>query len=154
LSEIEPTVINGWTIYAHPLFINHFNDLKSQVIDLKRKHPSTYTEKNTYKIFKAISELAFITIPSDPSLPSYRQGKTLGDNYKSWFRAKFFQQYRLFFRYHSTKKIIIYGWVNDSSTLRAYKSKFDAYLVFRKMLDKGCPPTTWSKLLDEAKSLH
>ncbi|MBW2709593.1 MAG: type II toxin-antitoxin system YhaV family toxin [Deltaproteobacteria bacterium] len=25
---------------------------------------------------------------------------TLGNNHKHWFCAKFFQQYRLFFRYH------------------------------------------------------
>lgn len=35
-----------------------------------------------------------------------------------WFRAKFFQQYRRFFRYHQASKIIVYAWVNIEATLR------------------------------------
>ena len=34
--------------------------------------------------------------------PEYRQGGTLGDDRKHWFRAKFLQQYRLFFRYRAS----------------------------------------------------
>lgn len=30
----------------------------------------------------------FVTIPVDPARPEYRQGNTLGDDYKHWFRAK------------------------------------------------------------------
>jgi toxin YhaV len=47
-----------------------------------------------------------------------------------WFRAKFFQQYRLFFRYHRESRIIIYAWVNDEESKRAYESASDAYRTF------------------------
>ena len=50
---------------------------------------------------------------------------TLGDAYRHWFRAKFFQQYRLFFRYHAASRIIVYAWVNDEDTRRAYESADD-----------------------------
>jgi toxin YhaV len=45
--------------------------------------------------------------------PEYRLCATLGDDHKHWLRAKFFQQYRLFFRYHAASKLIVYAWVND-----------------------------------------
>ena len=70
----------------------------------------------------------------------YRQGGTLDDDRKHWFRAKFFQQYRLLFRYHATAKMIVYAWVNGDDTKRAYESGDDAYRVFRKMLESGHPP--------------
>jgi toxin YhaV len=75
----------------------------------------------------------------------------LGDDHKHWFRAKFFQQYRLFFRYHAPSKVIVYAWVNDEDTKRAYESSDDAYRVFRKMLDNGHPPDDWDQLLAEAQ---
>ncbi|MFO0126718.1 MAG: type II toxin-antitoxin system YhaV family toxin, partial [Pseudanabaena sp.] len=82
----------------------------------------------------------------------YRQGATLGSEYKHWFRAKFFQQYRLFFRYHLESKIIIFAWVNDEGSKRAYESNTDAYRVFKKMLEDGHPPDDWNDLLKEAKA--
>ena len=48
----------------------------------------------------ATANLAFEVIPQDPSRTEYRQGNTLGADHRHWFRAKFVQQYRLFFRYH------------------------------------------------------
>ena len=90
-------------------------------------------------------------IPRDPTLSDYRQGSTLGDDHKHWFRARFFQQYRLFFRFDSASKIIVYSWVNDEKNKRAYGSKTDAYRVFEKMLDSGHPPDSWSQLLKGAK---
>jgi toxin YhaV len=89
---------------------------------------------------------------SDPTRDIYRQGGTLGGEYKHWFRAKFLQQFRLFFRYQQTEgaKIIVLAWVNDDSTLRAYESANDAYAVFRKMLKRGNPPDTWKELLAAA----
>src|SRR3546814_5208377 len=70
---------------------------------------------------------------------------------KHWFRAKFFQQYRLFFRYHAPSKVIVYAWVNDEDSKRAYEIGDDAYRVFRKMLDSGHPPDDWEQLLVEAQ---
>lgn len=147
-----PLVINGWTIFAHPLFLTQINELARQVNALKQKDAVGYVKKNASKRLAAITKLAFDVIPQDPTRPDYRQGGTLGNDYKHWFRAKFFQQYRLFFRYHAQSKVIVYAWVNDEDTKRAYESDDDAYLVFRKMLDSGRPPDDWDALLAEAKS--
>lgn len=146
-----PLVINGWTIFAHPLFLDQVESLIQQVEVLKRKDPAGYQKKNATKRLAAIAKLAFEVIPQDPGRAEYRQGDTLGEDHKHWFRAKFFQQYRLFFRYHDASKVIVYAWVNDEGTKRAYESSDDAYRVFRKMLESGHPPDDWASLLAEAR---
>ena len=47
--------------------------------------------------------------------------------------------------------MIVYAWVNDEDTKRAYESSDDAYRVFRKMLESGHPPDDWDQLLAEAR---
>jgi Toxin with endonuclease activity YhaV. len=140
LSVNQSLVINGWNIFAHPLFLNQFEELLTQVEDLRQKYPQDYKKKNATKRLAAIAKLAFEIIPQDPTRSDYRQGTTLGDDYKHWFRAKFFQQYRLFFRYHQESKIIVFAWVNDDNSKRSYDSNTDAYRVFKKMLERGDPP--------------
>lgn len=149
----EPLVVNGWSILAHPLFLEQLEILTRKVEKLKKKDPKNYHKKNAAKRLAAINKLAFEVIPQDPTSPEFRQGKTLGPEYKHWFRAKFFQQYRLFFRYHQESKIIVLAWVNDDKTKRAYDSKTDAYLVFQKMLENGHPPDDWEDLLEESKQV-
>lgn len=145
------TVIHGWTVFAHPLFTAQIEALIRQVEVHKYKDPIGYVKKNASKRLAAIARLAFDVIPQDPSRAEYRQGSTLGNERKHWFRAKFFQQYRLFFRYHASAKIIVYAWVNDDDTRRAFESSEDAYRVFRKMLENGQPPDDWAHLLRQAQ---
>lgn len=151
--KAEPLVVKGWAIFGHPLFLEQLDALTRQVEDLKRKDPSGFVKKNPAKRLAAIGKLVFEVIPEDPSRTEYRQGNSLGDEHKHWFRAKFFQQYRLFFRYHAQAKVIVFAWVNDVDTKRAYDSSDDAYLVFRKMLKSGHPPDDWSTLLAESSRL-
>ncbi|NGZ26825.1 MAG: type II toxin-antitoxin system YhaV family toxin [Magnetococcales bacterium] len=113
-------VIHGWTLYVHPLCRAQIETLTQQVEQLKQNDPTGYVRKNASKRLAAIQKLMFEIIPQDPTRTEYRQGHTLGEHRKHWFRAKFFQQYRLFFRYHATAKVIVYAWVNDESTKRAF----------------------------------
>lgn len=152
MGKLAPLVIHGWMVFAHPLFLAQLEALTRQVGAFRQQDPVGYVKKNASKRLAAISKLAFDIIPQDPARPEYRQGGTLGDDHKHWFRAKFFQQYRLFFRYHAQSKIIVYAWVNDEDTKRAYNSSDDAYLVFRKMLENGQPPDDWDTLLAEAEA--
>jgi toxin YhaV len=145
-----PLAIHGWTLFAHPLFMAQVESLVEQVEALKKKDSTGYVKKNATKRLAAIARLAFDVIPQDPTRAEYRQGGRLGDDRKHWFRAKFFQQYRLFFRYHAAAKMIVYAWVNDENTKRAYESNNGAYSVFRKMLESGHPPDDWNQLMREA----
>ena len=151
-SKPAPLIINGWTIFAHPLFLVQLEALTRQVEVSKQKDPVMYVKKNVSKRLAAITKLAFDAIPQDPTRPEYRQGNTLGDEHKHWFRAKFLQQYRLFFRFHAPSKVIVFVWINDEDTKRAYESSDDAYRVFRKMLGSGHPPDDWNQLVVEARA--
>jgi toxin YhaV len=146
-----PVTVNGWTIYLHPLFQSQLDALRKQVDALRRKDPTGYHQRNATKRLAAIARLAFDVIPQDPTRTEYRQGGTLGEQHKHWIRAKFFQQYRLFFRFHAASKILVFAWVNDEDTRRAYESDDDAYRVFRKMLQKGNPPDDWNDLVRAAQ---
>jgi toxin YhaV len=147
-----PVIVHGWAVFAHPLFLAQLEALARQVEAFRQKDPDGYVKKNASKRLAAITRLAFDVIPQDPTRTEYRQGTTLGDEHKHWFRAKFFQQYRLFFRYHAASKIIVFAWVNDEDSRRAYESGDDAYRVFRKMLESGHPPGDWDQLLSEARA--
>lgn len=139
--------INGWTILAHPLFLDQLEKLTGAVEALKAKKPDQYQKNPNTKLLAALNKLVFQTIPADPTAPAYRQGATLGDRHKHWFRAKFGSgRFGLSFRYDTSSKIIIFAWVNDDTTLRTYGAKTDAYDVFKGMLDDGNPPDDWASL--------
>ena len=125
-SKSAPLLIHGWTVFAHPLFLAQVEALAAQVELLKAKDPVGYVSKNATKRLTAIAKLAFDVIPQDPTKPEYRQGLTLGGDHKHWFRAKFFQQYRLFFRYHAPSQVIV--------------------------LASGHPPDDWDQLLKESQT--
>jgi toxin YhaV len=145
-----PLVVNGWSIYAHPVFLDQLEELIEEVEDRRARDPKAWQKKNSAKRLAAIFKLVAETIPADPGSPAFRQGNALGERRKHWFRAKFFQQYRLFFRFDSTTKVIVLAWVNDARTLRVYGSKTDAYATFRGMLGSGNPPDTFDALMKEA----
>jgi len=135
-------VINGWTIYAHPLFLDQLEVLIVEVEALRTKDLQGYVSKNSSKRLAAITRLMLKDIPQDPSRKEYKQGSTLGAAHRHWRRAKFFQQYRLFFRFHTRSRLIVLGWVNDTDTKRAYGSKTE--------LASGHPPDDWEELMKEA----
>jgi toxin YhaV len=56
-------------------------------------------------LLAAVLKVAFDDIPGDPTRDIYRQGSALGDDYRHWFRAKFLQQFRLFFRYQQSARL-------------------------------------------------
>lgn len=143
---------NGWRIYLHPLFLAEQEKLVVEVAKARAADPVGYESKRCTKLLVALRKMAYVEIPADPLNARFRQGGTLGESYKHWFRGKYLQQYRLFFRVSDKDRIIILSWVNDEGTKRAYESKTDAYRMFRKMLDRGNPPDDWKDLVKEAKA--
>lgn len=141
---------HGWTILAHPLFIEQIEKLASTVEAETRKTGHGAAGPNA-KLLAHLIDLAFDKIPRDPGNPSFRQGKTLGRSRQHWFRAKTGNgRYRLFYRFQSSARLIVYAWVNDGQSLRTRGSSTDAYAVFAGMLDRGKPPDDWPKLLAAA----
>jgi toxin YhaV len=146
-------VVNGWRLYVHPLFEQQFRRLVEQVEALAAKDPAGYKELPAAKLLATINRHIRETIPKNPGAAEFRQGNTLGSDNRHWFRAKFHERYRLFYRFSSKEKVIIYAWVNDERTLRKSGSRIDPYRVFRAMLEAGDPPDTMEQLLVRAKEM-
>ena len=73
-----PIVVNGWSIYAHPLFLGQLEALIEEVEARKRRDPSGYRSKNCTKRLAAILKLVTENVPADPAAARFRQGDTLG----------------------------------------------------------------------------
>jgi toxin YhaV len=146
-------IAHGWKLYVHHRFERQYRLLVEGVGVLAAKAPVGYQQQPLAKLLSAVQRLIFDAIPRNPNAEEFRQGNTLGVNYRQWFRAKFHQRFRLFFRFSSKEKVIVYAWMNDERTLRKAGAKTDPYRVFREMLIAGDPPRTMEELLAQAREL-
>ena len=151
-SRAAPLTANGWTLIAHALFIAQVQALADEVERLRAREPERYRDRRASKRLAALLRLAPDIIAQDPGRAEHRQGHALGESPAHWRQARFFQQYRLCFRYHSASQTIVYAWVNDDTSLRAVESPDGACRVFRALLQRGQPPDDWEALLDEARA--
>jgi len=145
-------VRHGWKLLFHDGLIEQLKKLEKAASRVKAQDPEDFESNANVKLFHALSHLIFETVPNDPNREEYRQGNTMGAAFRHWRRAKIGRRFRLFFRFDSKTKIIIFAWVNDENTLRSSGAKTDPYVVFQKMLKSGHPPDDWSTLLAASKS--
>ena len=145
---------NGWRLYTHPLFAGQLNKLVEKVESLSRKQPLQYHDDPATKLLTTINRMILENIPREPGAAEFRQGNTLGSGNRHWFRAKFHERYRLFYRFSSKEKVIVYAWVNDEHTLRKSGSRTDPYHVFRSMLESGNPPSFMEQLLASSTEMQ
>jgi toxin YhaV len=131
---------HGWSLLFHDCLIEQLRKLKAASDRAEAAGPSGFETNANVKLYRALSQLIIETVPSDPAREEYRQGNTLGMAYRHWRRAKIGRRFRLFFRYDSKAKVIVFAWVNDEHTLRSAGSGSDPYAVFQKMLNRGTPP--------------
>ncbi len=151
--------INGWRLFVHPLFKSQFDKLLVGAERIEEQQPETYISLRL--LLARIVGLIAEEIPTDPAHEKFNQGNTLGNEYKHWKRAKFGKdrRYRLFFRYDAKTqeqgkgKAIVYAWVNDENTLRKEGDKNDPYAIFARGLERGQPPDSMEKLLNESHAL-
>lgn len=147
----RPVVVNGYHLLVWPGFAKRWRKLKAEVERLREKNPEGYRRTQAAKLLAAVQDATLRDIPRDPGADCYRQGNTLGAEYRHWRRDKFFQRFRLFFRYSNDPALIAYVWLNDDKTLRERGARTDAYAVFRAMLERGRPPTDWEDLVRECR---
>jgi toxin YhaV len=94
----------GWTIIAHPLFLEQIEKLVSAT-EAERAGSAGQAGPNA-KLLAHLLDLAFDKVPRDPGNPAYRHGGTLGEDRKHWFRARTGNgRYRLFYRFQSAARI-------------------------------------------------
>jgi len=143
----------GWRLFVHPVFQAQLERLAKRVEKLASSDPDGYAAHPAAKMLATISHYIRDAIPRDPNSPEFRQGNTLGPDNRHWFRAKFHGRYRLFYRFSTKQKVIVYAWVNDESTLRKSGSKTDPYVVFKTMLESREPPNSFAELLRTSKEM-
>ena len=145
--------VNGWRLFQYPLFENQLNTLTETVEQLSITQPDTYRDHPKTKLLATIHRYITESISRNPNAPEFRQGDTLGPDNRHWFRAQFHQRYRLFFRFSTKDKVIVYVWVNAEFTLRKAGSTTDAYAVFQSMPNAGNLPHTFEALLKRSKKM-
>jgi len=143
---------NGWKLLFHECLVEQLQKLHAATERAKKQDPQGSESNANVRLFAALSKLIFETVPGDPNREEYRQGNTMGAAFRHWRRAKIGRRFRLFFRFDSKTRIIIFAWVNDENTLRASGSKSDPYSVFQRMLERGHPPNDWGALLSASLS--
>lgn len=143
---------HGWNLLFHDCLVGQLRKLEAAVVRAKKQDPEGFECNANMKLFNALSLLMLETVPNDPNCDKYRQGNTMGPAFRHWRRAKIGRRFRLFFRFDSRTRIIIFAWVNDMRTLRSSGSKGDPYAVFQKMLLRDHPPDDWSALMAASKS--
>lgn len=144
--------INNWTICWIPPFRDRFNALVAHVKTLSEKDPKGYKSHPDAKLLASIVKV-INDIAQDPFHKKFKLGNTLSKKYAHWRRAVNLlpRRYRLFFRAHSSKKIIILCWINDENTLRKKGDKNDAYIAFKRMLDNRSIPNDINQLEKKAE---
>jgi len=138
---------NGWKLHLHPAFREPFDRLTDEVARLRSADPDGYRRHPKAKLLRRIRDLVLDEIPRDPAAASFRLGKTLGAEHRHWRRASFLGRFRLFFRYSSAHKTIIYAWLNDERSLRQAGGRSNPYVVFKGRLARGEPPDDWADLM-------
>lgn len=101
-----------WTLLFHRYVQDQLERLKTAADKAVAKNAEAAAENANVKLFAALAKLILETVPGDPSRDEFRQGNTMGSDYRHWRRAKFGGRFRLFFRYDSQARVIIYAWVN------------------------------------------
>ena len=145
---------SGWKLFVHTAFSEKLDALVAEVERLRTADRKGYKQHPKTKLLKRIVDLVEIEIPRNPGAAEYSLGNTLGPEHRHWRRAKFLGRFRLFFRYSSKDRVIIYAWVNDQNTLRKAGGRNDPYTIFNSLLRKGRPPDGWDALMMEAASLR
>ncbi len=139
---------HGWTLLRWDAFATTWDALVADVTKQRAQDPEGYRAHPSTKFLKRLSDVVLNEIPSSPGHERYQLGTKLGNDAKFWRRAKFNRRFRLFFRYRSDGKVIVYAWASDEETLRQTGGKSDPYTVFRAMLERGKPPSSWQELLE------
>lgn len=143
---------HGWGLLFHECLSEQLQRLHAAAERARQQDPQGCESNANVRLFSALSKLIFDAVPSDPGREEYRQGRTMGPAFRHWRRAKVGQRFRLFFRYDSKARIIIFAWVNDENTLRSSGGKRDPYAVFQRMLERGHPPDDWDALMAASRS--
>ena len=126
---------HGWNLLFHEGLIEQLQKLQTAAQKAKPQDPQGFESNANLKLFNALAQLMLETVSSDPSRDEYRQGNTMGPAFRHWRRAKLGRRFRLFFRFDSKTRIIIFMAMMEAQTYlakrqaRADLNAFDAVMA-------------------------
>ena len=140
---------HGWNLLFHEGLIEQLQKLQTAAQKAQTQDPQGFESNANVKLFNALAQLMLETVPSDPSRDEYRQGNTMGPAFRHWRRAKLGRRFRLFFRFDSKTRIIIFMAMMEAQTYlakrqaRADLNAFDAVMA----RTGGEPPREGDRIL-------
>jgi len=139
----------GWEILFFRSFYNTYVELIAEVKTLRQKDPDGFKTHPKTKLLASIQKAIKEDVPANPLDKKFMLGNTLSKKYKEWRRVKHGlpPRYRMFFRFRSQNKNIIFAWLNHEGCLRKSGDRNDVYSVFKKMLDNGEIPRNYKDLI-------
>jgi toxin YhaV len=143
---------HGWNLLFHECLSEQLQKLHVASERAQQQYPQRFESSANVRLFAALSKLIFDAVPSDPNREEYRQGNTMGAAFRQWRRTNIGRRFRLFFRFDSKTRIVIFAWVNDENTLRSSGSKSDPSNVFQHKLERGHPPDDWASLVAASRA--
>jgi toxin YhaV len=143
---------HGWVLLFHECIVEQLQKLHAAAARAQRNDPKGFERNANVKLFRALSQLILETVPSDPARDEYRQGNTLGPDYRHWRRAKVGRRFRLFFRYDSRRRPSCSPGSMMSRRCGRRAASPTPTPMFEKMLERGNPPDDWDSLVAASRS--
>lgn len=146
----------GWKVYFYSEFRERHAAVRASFDALRAEvtagtlTPAQFAANRDVKLYEALTKITSDLVPADPQADRFRLGKTLKKIGSNWRRVKhhgLHDRDRLFFRFDSASRSIIFAWLNDENTQRKEGAKTDCYAVFLKMLERKQPPAEFDELL-------
>lgn len=101
---------HGWILLFHERVVKQMRRLQTAADRAQRTGAPGSVERNAnLKLFQILSHLMLETIPSNPTRDEYHQCDTSESAHRCWRRAKIGQRIRLFFRYDSKARTVVFG---------------------------------------------
>jgi hypothetical protein len=128
---------HGWTVLFSEPFLSGYGDLSARARALKGRLPEqTYGSHPDVRLFLAVRELTKNVIPSDPHHADYRLQGDLAKFRRTKGRGPP-NRYRLFWVFSEQLRVIIFLYLNDSTSLREEGGRRDPYRLFSEMRHRG-----------------
>jgi|GEM_PF-360364 len=129
--------INGWLVLYGTEFRQAYEELRAEVRKLKAElPPEVYLKHATVKLFAHIRHFVREVVPGNPNAPEFTLSGDLG-HFRRGQGHGIPDRYRIFWAFSSQRKVIVFLYLNDETTLRKAGSSTDPYEVFRWLLRQG-----------------
>ena len=140
---------HGWNLLFHDGLIEQLQKLQTAAQKAQTQDTQGFESNANVKLFNALAQLMLETVPSDPNRDEYRQGNTMGPAFRHWRRAKLGRRFRLFFRFDSKTRIIIFMATMEAQTYLAKRQALADLNAFDAVMARtgGEPPREGDRIL-------